>query len=364
MTVAERLVVAVCIPLRKWRKHAFASTAAIAFLHLLPEEVTRARLERDAVAILLHKLSDWPLLPGQLAAIEEELSSWAGLVVDSLPAVALLSDRQRTCNVLAALTSRWGAAIRLPHTTAMLPALGGAGKPLAFPLIMKPCEASSTKESHTMRVYYDAHQLAAAQQHTAAGYILQEYVPHGGLLYKVYVIGATITVSVRASLSLEEGSGRARKAFCFNTASMKRRRPSPDDTDRPLPSTAPPTHLMTDPHCLPKEYAMARLAPHMDLVRAFTLALQEEALAGMLVFGWDLLIGDDNSSLYVIDVNYFPGYDEVDFMPLLCASLEGLVRTSGHPDQRAARADAARRMLGASAPPKQQLPKESHPTFI
>ena len=68
--------------------------------------------------------------------------------------------------------------------------------PFSFPMIVKPLPAAGTKSSHHMLVVLNRKGLRRV--HFPC--ILQEYENHGGVLFKVYVLGDTVRVFPRNSL--------------------------------------------------------------------------------------------------------------------------------------------------------------------
>jgi len=70
------------------------------------------------------------------------------------------------------------------NSTSQLQAVIGA-KGLSYPVIGKPLVAASTRESHQLVVALDSRGLEKFPQDC----LVQSYENHGGMLYKVYVIG-------------------------------------------------------------------------------------------------------------------------------------------------------------------------------
>ena len=68
--------------------------------------------------------------------------------------------------------------------------------PFSFPMIVKPLPAAGTKSSHHMLVVLN--RIGLRRVHFPC--ILQEYENHGGVLFKVYVLGDTVRVFPRNSL--------------------------------------------------------------------------------------------------------------------------------------------------------------------
>lgn len=296
MTVKEPLVVGVVVLQKKWHKHGFADCTRVHFLPLTPDDLTTKRLKELGVNVILHKLSDWLLSPAQLQAVENELIGWGGRVLDSSTSVALLSDRRRTCSMLKWFTLNHGLLVNLPPTSSTseldTTITGGETLTLSFPIIRKPVAACSLKDSHSMCLFYRPLQVVAGPD-----YILQQYIPHDGVLYKVYVVGDAIRVQLRPSLD----AGLDGEPHTFNSQAMKQ-----------AGAILPGSTLYNS--------ATARLIAKQDRVLTFSKALQAEL--GLNLFGWDLIIESGTGKLYIIDVNYFPGFDEVDFLNLLCDLLE------------------------------------------
>jgi hypothetical protein len=251
----------------------------VVFVHLSPKDLTASRLCELQLTVLLHKLSDWLLPEADLLRIENELRKWGGRVVDWN--VALLTDRRRTCDLL-----RWFA----PHHGLNLPPTGECNESLCCPVIRKPVAACSAKHSHSMSLYYRVEQIVGG-----AEYILQEYVPHYGILYKVYVVGGEIRIQLRPSLRAEKDGD----SLEFNSQAMKRNG-----------SVASEEYDM----------AMAMYARHEQQVSSFSAALRTEL--GLTLFGWDLIFEEQTERMFVIDVNYFPGFDDIGFIDLLCNALQ------------------------------------------
>lgn len=164
---------------------------------------------------------------------------------------------------------------------------------LQFPTIRKPVAACSVENSHLMCIFYSPDQVAR----TDDKFILQEFIPHGGILYKVYVIGEEQRIQVRPSLPshwLEPAS----QPRSFDSQSLKRLGTAVDAPE-----------------------AMRRLTPrHLERISQYTALLKSHL--GLTLFGWDLIMEEGSDRLFIIDVNHFPGYDEVDFLGLFTEHLE------------------------------------------
>jgi hypothetical protein len=125
---------------------------------------------------------------------------------------------------------------------------------------------------------------------------LQEFVNHSSRLFKGYVLGDIINVAERRSLpNLVAGTAQH---VHFNTQesypTSKDFHPQDDDS-------------------APKDEAVGGRTQEeiFAAVRAIGGRLREELK--LTLFGFDVIVADDGTQdLYVIDVNYFPSYRELD----------------------------------------------------
>lgn len=293
-----RLTVGVLMSTKKAHKHALhLPHPEFRFLALQVSDLTAARLRTLGVQLIIHKISDLLLSPSEMAVVRQELAAWAeGVVVDDLERVEVLGDRWRTCLLLQQLTSRASppTPIRLPLT-----GLASAMPVMRFPLIRKPIVACSQADSHSMCLFHSLPLLQLAAPQDKGPYILQEYIPHHGLLYKVYIIGDAVRIQLRPSLHLTENTPSSTPLH-FDSQSMKHKELIPVGSLR-------------------HRDGMARIEPWRADIEAFSRTLQHELR--LTLFGWDLILDERDNLPYIIDVNYFPGFDEVDFMPLFTTVL-------------------------------------------
>lgn len=295
------LTVGVLMPLKKARKHWLDLThPQFLFVLLHPDHLTAQQLHTLGIHLVIHKISDLLLEPQALAAVHGELQAWGGLVVDEVDRVQVLGDRWETCCQLLQLSQdvTIGTPFRLPPT-GLLQDTGTSLVDLRFPLIRKPIVACSQVDSHSMCLFHSADQLTAPTD--APQYILQEYIPHHGLLYKVYVIGEAVRMQLRPSLQVaSNGCSAASTPLYFDSQSMKHKELIPQGSSR-------------------HQAGMARIESLRGEVERFSRILQDHLQ--LTLFGWDLIVDERDGTPYIIDVNYFPGFDEVAFMPLFTQAL-------------------------------------------
>ena len=75
---------------------------------------------------------------------------------------------------------------------------------LRLPLLAKSLQADGSSDSHKVAIIHDRDGLSCVSRGDVPGLkppcIVQEYVNHGGCLFKVYVVGDTVTMTRRKSL--------------------------------------------------------------------------------------------------------------------------------------------------------------------
>lgn len=153
---------------------------------------------------------------------------------------------------------------------------------LKLPLVAKPLVVDGSAQSHALSLAFD--ELCLTELNPPL--VLQEFVNHGGVLFKVYIVGDSIRVVRRFSLpDVHERVGNGVIPFPRVSSAAA----SADDADLdPEVAELPPCELLDS---LSKE-----LRRRMGL-RLFNLDIIRE--------------GGTGNHYYVIDINYFPGFGKV-----------------------------------------------------
>lgn len=209
------------------------SVGGVVFENLLPTNLARRLADTSSPPLdaILHKVTDelaaggsacagrdaWPLAARALA---DAAATAPVVIVDDIARVMRLGDRWATADALE------GACVPTPRAVhvsagvsaeAALTALVKAG--LLFPVIVKPRTACGTASAHALAVVLRASGLATALTHTGCSadgtaaaapdtavdtaccdIVIQQYVDHGGVLFKVYVAGNVVHVSRHPSV--------------------------------------------------------------------------------------------------------------------------------------------------------------------
>eukprot|EP00803_Ostreobium_quekettii_P003596 evm.model.scf_580EXC.4 EVM.evm.TU.scf_580EXC.4 scf_580EXC:20934-24793(+) len=180
---------------------------------------------------------------------------------------------------------------------------------LSYPLLVKPQWADGREHTHSLALVHDRTALgmlvAGAQPNgLKPPLVVQQFVEHGGILYKVYVVGSKTLCIKRPSLSLIEGA-----------ASEVR----PAKGLQILPRVSRSGGCMEDAHLngSPPDWLTMGLS---DVLRK---------RLGLQLFNFDLICPKPfQGDYYVVDINYFPGVDKIRdferiFVDFLLAACRG-----------------------------------------
>ncbi|KAJ1423072.1 Inositol-tetrakisphosphate 1-kinase [Sesbania bispinosa] len=164
---------------------------------------------------------------------------------------------------------------------------GQAWESLKFPVIAKPLVADGSAKSHKMALVFSH----GALNKLKPPIVLQEFVNHGGVIFKVYVVGEHVRCVKRKSLpdvSEEKALGVSEDLLSFSQVSNLANREDDDKYYQLM-------HL--DDTEMPPYGFIVDIAS--GLRRAMKLNL----------FNFDVIRDSRYGNRYlIIDINYFPGY--------------------------------------------------------
>lgn len=156
---------------------------------------------------------------------------------------------------------------------------------LKLPLVVKPLVVDGSSKSHELSLAYDRFSLSKLDPPI----VLQEFVNHGGVLFKVFVVGEAIKVVRRFSLP------DVPKCELLNNAGVFR-----------FPRVSSAAASVGDAELDP---SVAELPPRPLLER---LAKELRYRLGLRLFNMDIIREfGTKDRYYVIDINYFPGYGKI-----------------------------------------------------
>ncbi|KAK1604444.1 hypothetical protein QYE76_028117 [Lolium multiflorum] len=281
-------------------------------MRLVAVDPSRPLADQGPFHLLIHKLYDqqWRAQLEAFSALHPSVP-----VVDPPAAVARLLDRASMLDVVAEVNAAGRAgSLRVPlqvtiHDTSDLadPDLLAA---LRFPLIAKPLDVDGSAGSHAMSLVYRRDGLAGLRPPV----VLQEFVNHGAVLFKVYVVGAHATCVRRRSLPdvpaerLLDLDADAAVPFA-NVSSLATVHADTED-DVGDDAEMPPPGLVD------------------EVARGLRRAL------GLHLFNFDMIRGRKAAGgagqYFIIDINYFPGFDKLPgYEVALTDFFDEMIRSAG-----------------------------------
>ncbi|XP_071709819.1 inositol-tetrakisphosphate 1-kinase 3-like isoform X2 [Rutidosis leptorrhynchoides] len=243
---------------------------------------TKPLSDQGPFDIVLHKLTgkEWRLLLEDYRVSHPEVT-----VLDPPDAIQHVYNRQSMLQDVADLDLS-DAFVGVPKQLVIksdalsIPAaIKKAG--MSLPLVAKPMFA----KSHELSLVFDEYSL----QKLEPPLVLQEFVNHGGVLFKVYIVGDAIKVVRRFSLPDVSKRELSRSSGVYRFPRVSSAAQSADDAD-------------LDP-------CIGELPPRALLER---LARELRSRLGLHLFNLDMIRKHGTrDQFYVIDINYFPGYGKM-----------------------------------------------------
>ncbi|GER34658.1 inositol-tetrakisphosphate 1-kinase 1 [Striga asiatica] len=263
-------------------------------IDLVKIDLERPLIEQGPFDLVLHKIYG-PEWRRQLA--EYSTRHPRALIIDPPDAIERLHNRITMLQVVTELalpvcTASFGIPKQIavyggPEAVADLDL---AAEGLNFPVIAKPLVADGSAKSHKMSLVYNRDGLGKLKPPV----VLQEFVNHGGVIFKVYVVGEYVKCVRRKSLPDvdEENLGSLKGSLSFSQVSNLNSLEKGRDTYYKM--------MMDLEDGKTEDPPMSFL---VDIARELRQAL------GLLLFNFDVIRDSRLGNRYlVIDINYFPGY--------------------------------------------------------
>ncbi|PKA53262.1 Inositol-tetrakisphosphate 1-kinase 1 [Apostasia shenzhenica] len=258
-------------------------------IDLVSIDSSRPLSEQGPFDCVLHKLcgEDWK---AQLKDYADKHPSVP--IIDEPQAIERLHNRISMLQVVSELeipqeTETFGIPSQVVVYDSMALSDSRAVGALRFPVIAKPLVADGSAKSHKMSLVFHRDGLLKLKPPL----VLQEFVNHGGVIFKVYVVGDYVKCVKRRSLpdvsleKLESSEGSLSFSQISNMTTHDRTQKEYYMSMQLEQAEVPPQSFLTD---------IAR-----GLSRAMRLHL----------FNFDVIRDTTAGNHYfVIDINYFPGY--------------------------------------------------------
>ncbi|EOA21132.1 hypothetical protein CARUB_v10001475mg [Capsella rubella] len=315
-SIQERYLVGYALAAKK--QHSFIQPSLIEHsrqrgIDLVKLDPTKPLLEQGKLDCIIHKLYDvyWK------ENLHEFREKCPGVPVIDLPeAIERLHNRVSMLEVITQLrfpvsdSEKFGVPEQVVVMDSSVLSGGGALGELKFPVIAKPLDADGSAKSHKMFLIYDQEGMKILK----APIVLQEFVNHGGVIFKVYVVGEHVKCVKRRSLPdiSEEKIGTSKGSLPFSQISNLTAQEDKNieyGEDRSLEKVEmPPLSFLT------------------DLAKAMRESM------GLNLFNFDVIRDAKDPNRYlIIDINYFPGYAKMpSYEPVLTEFFWDMVTKKNH----------------------------------
>ncbi|XP_034623957.1 inositol-tetrakisphosphate 1-kinase isoform X3 [Trachemys scripta elegans] len=269
-------------------------------IEVIQLDLTKPIEDQGPLDVIIHKLTDVILEADQNDSQSLELvyrfqeyidAHPETIILDPLPAIRTLLDRSKSYELIRRIEAYMqDERICSPPFMELTSACGEdtlqviEKNGLAFPFICKTRVAHGTN-SHEMAIIFNQEGLKAIQPPC----VIQSFINHNAVLYKVFVVGESYTVVKRPSLKNFSAGISDRESIFFNS------------------------HNVSKPESSSVLTALDKIEgvferPNDDVIREISKALRQAL--GVSLFGIDVIINNQTGQHAVIDINAFPEYKE------------------------------------------------------
>lgn len=222
--------------------------------------------------------------------------------IDTLEAVKPLFDRRSMCMLLDEIAKVARMKKALPVRSANWEMLSDAERivnRLSYPYILKSRLACGIPDSHVMALILGPEGTRDCE--LAGPLVAQEYINHGGILYKVYMIGSNVLVEKRDSMPDIYVRGAKNDALpsCIEFDSL-----------HSLPTRLP--WLYQDTASDDNKTPSFRILTDHFFQTLGNIVREHLPLS---VFGFDVVFDHQAGEALLIDINYFPSFGSISDAP-------------------------------------------------
>uniref|UniRef100_A0A674NSE5 Inositol-tetrakisphosphate 1-kinase n=1 Tax=Takifugu rubripes TaxID=31033 RepID=A0A674NSE5_TAKRU len=299
--------------MKKLNFQAFADLCRKRGIEVIKLDLSQPLEEQGQLDVIIHKLTDLILEADQndsqamllVQRVQDYIDAHPEtIILDPLPAIRTLLDRCKSYQLIHRLESCMKdericsppfMVLNADCSPDVLEQIRRQG--LTFPFICKTRVAHGTN-SHEMAIIFSEEDL----QDIKPPCVIQSFINHNAVLYKVFVVGDSYTVVERPSLKNFPSGPTAspscallpprghRKAIFFNSHNVSKPESSSDLTTR-------------------ENVEGVSQPPDDDVIRKLSRSLRQAL--GVSLFGIDVIINNQTGQHAVIDINAFPGYEGV-----------------------------------------------------
>lgn len=306
--------------MKKLNFQAFADLCRKRGIEVVQLDLSQPLEDQGPLDVIIHKLTDLILEADQndsqavllVQRVQDYIDAHPEtIVLDPLPAIRTLLDRCKSYQLIHRLESCMQdkricsppfMVLNTECTPEVLEQIKRQG--LTFPFICKTRVAHGTN-SHEMAIIFSEEDLKAV----GPPCVIQSFINHNAVLYKVFVVGDSHTVVKRPSLKNFPAGPADRKAIFFNSHNVSKPESSSDLTSR-------------------ENVEGVSQPPSEDVIRELSRLLRQEL--NVSLFGIDVIINNQTGQHAVIDINAFPGYEGVpEFFNDLLNHVSGVLQGHG-----------------------------------
>ncbi|XP_041430537.1 inositol-tetrakisphosphate 1-kinase-like [Xenopus laevis] len=287
--------------IKKLNFQAFADLCRKRGIEVIQLNLAKPIEDQGPLDVIIHKLTDVILEADQKDSESMQLvqrfqdyieAHPETIILDPLPAIRTLLDRSKSYELIRRievymkderLCSPPFMELMAECDEDTLKILKKNG--LAFPLVCKTRVAHGTN-SHEMAIIFNSEGLRSIKPPC----VIQSFISHNAVLYKVFVVGECYTVVERPSLKNFSPGASDRASIFFNS------------------------HNVSKPESSSVLTALEKVEgvferPCDKVIRGISKALRQAL--GISLFGIDIIINNKTGQHAVIDINAFPGYEGV-----------------------------------------------------
>ncbi|XP_041809857.1 inositol-tetrakisphosphate 1-kinase [Chelmon rostratus] len=287
--------------MKKLNFQAFADLCRKRGIEVVQLDLSQPLEEQGPLDVIIHKLTDLILEADQndsqavllVQRVQDYIDAHPEtIVLDPLPAIRTLLDRCKSYQLIHRIESCMQdericsppfMVLNTDCSPDVLEQIKRQG--LTFPFICKTRVAHGTN-SHEMAIIFSEEDLNDVKPPC----VIQSFISHNAVLYKVFVVGDSYTVVERPSLKNFPAGQADRKAIFFNSHNVSKPESSSDLTTR-------------------ENVEGVSQPPSDDVIRELSRSLRQAL--GVSLFGIDVIINNQTGQHAVIDINAFPGYEGV-----------------------------------------------------
>ncbi|CAL8286770.1 unnamed protein product [Lota lota] len=287
--------------MKKMNFQAFADLCRKRGIEVVQLDLNQPLEEQGPLDVIIHKLTDLILEADQndsqavlqVQRVQDYIDAHPDTVIlDPLPAIHTLLDRCKSYQLIHKIEDcMQDERICSPPFMVLnqecgpdtLEQIGKHG--ITFPFICKTRVAHGPN-SHEMSIIFSEEDLKDVRPPC----VIQSFINHNAVLYKVFVVGDAYTVVERPSLKNFPFGPADRRAIFFNSHNVSKPESSSALTSRDN------VEGLSQP-------------PSDDVIRELSRSLRQSL--GVSLFGIDVIINNQTGQHAAIDINAFPGYEGV-----------------------------------------------------